>query len=388
MRIRDNLSSIVSSTSRGIVVPNTRNQIGKVFGVITTENTPTEELFKRSGGFNNIGTIFYLEYEQSKNLSEVDLTTCKTAKPFNSSTQDYPLIGELVLLTDGPSAATQINSNSSQKYYLGVVNLWNNNQHNSPSPNSLGTNFIENTDIRKVISFEGDRIYQGRKGNGIRFGSTVKKQSSISEWSRGNNNDGDPITILVNGYVTTDKNSLSPNIEEINKEMSSIYMTSTQKIPLTPDRINTLNPITQPKLPGVYEGGSQMLLNSDRITINSKRDEVMIFAKTNIEINTNNIINLNAGNYTHINSPNISLGTKSDGSLADEPLLLGGKTVELLTQLMSILSELGNGLSSVISTSQGSPLVGVNTIGVNIVGKIEDLQKKLKNITSNNNFTT
>jgi hypothetical protein len=387
MRIRENLSGIVASTSRNIVIPPFKQQIGKVFGVITTENTPTEDLFKNNGGFNGIGTIFYLDYDQSKDTTDVDLSACKVAKPFYASSQDYPLVGELVLLTDGPAATSQVTPNASQKYYLGIINIWNNNQHNSPSTDSLGKTFSENADIRNLLAFEGDRIYQGRKGNGIRFGSTVSSKSNVSEWSSVGKN-GDPITILVNGYITTDKKSLSPNIEEINKELSSIYMTSTQKIPLIPDRSNTLNPITLPKLPNVYENGSQLIFNSDRITLNSKKDEVMIFAKTNIEINTNNIINLNAGNYTHVNSPKISLGTKKDGTVADEPLLLGNKTKDLLTQLMSIIEELSNGLASAVAPPQGSPLIGVNIAGASAVGKLEALQKQLKNITSTNNFTT
>jgi hypothetical protein len=385
MRIRENLSGIVASTSRGIVVPPFKPQIGKVFGVITTENTPNEDLFKNNGGFNGIGTIFYLDYDQSKDTTNVDLSACKVAKPFYANSQDYPLVGELVSLTDGPAATSQVTPNASQKYYLGTINIWNNNQHNSPSTDSLGTTFNENADIRNLLSFQGDRIYQGRKGNGIRFGSTVSSYSNISEWSSVGNN-GDPITILVNGYVTTDKKSLAPNIEEINKELSSIYMTSTQKIPLKPGALIT-NPVLSSILPPNYTN-PQIILNSDRITLNSKKDDIVLISSGFIELNTDSIINLNAGNYTHINSPKISLGTKKDGTVADEPLLLGNKTKDLLTQLMSIIEELSNGLASAVAPPQGSPLTGVNVAGANAVGKLEALQKQLKNITSTNNFTT
>jgi hypothetical protein len=386
MRIRENLGGILASNNKGIIIPTFKPQIGKVYGIITTENTPTKELFDKYGGWSGIGTIFYLDYDNSKNIDKTDLTKCKVARPFDSHIQAYPLIGELVQLTDGPAPTTQIDNTSSQKYYIGVINLWNNNQQNSPSGDTLGKTFNENADVRNLLSFEGDRIYQGRKGNGIRFGSTVKNHSDINEWSSGEGNDGDPITILVNGYVTTDKKSITPNIEEINKELSSIYLTSTQKIPLQPDRKNTLNPLTQPLLPEKYLF-SQVILNSDRITLNSKKDEVMLFAKTNIELNTNNIINLNAGKYVHLNSPNISLGTKSDGTLADEPLLLGNKTKDVLTQFVNIIGELCNALSSVVSTSEGSPLVGVNTAGASAVGKLESLQNQLKDIVSTHNYT-
>jgi hypothetical protein len=384
MRIRENLGGILASTNRSINIPTFKPQIGKVYGIITTENTPTKELFDKYGGWSGIGTIFYLDFELSKDIDKTDLNKCKVARAIHSSNQNYPLVGELVLLSDGPSPASQIDNTSSQKYYTNIVNIWNTVQQNSPSGDTLGKTFNENADVRNLLSFEGDRIYQGRKGNGIRFGSTIK--NSINEWSEQGNN-GDPITILVNGYVTTDKKSIVPNIEEVNKELSSIYLTSTQKIPLQPDRKNTLNPITKPLLPEKYLF-PQAIINSDRITLNSKKDEVMIFAKTNVEINTNNIINLNAGFYTHINSPKISLGTKPNGDVADEPLLLGNKTTALLTQLMNVLGELCNGLSAAVVTPQGSPLTGVNAAGASAVGKLEVLQKQLKDIVSINNFTT
>jgi len=385
-KIKENLSAIVASTSKqSIALPTSISQIGKVYGVIIDETSVPKELFDRSGGFSGIGTIFYLDYNQSKNTINVDLNICKTAKPFYSDNQNYPLIGELVYIIDGPNPASQIQSNQTQKYYLGTVNVWNNNQQNSLTSNPLGKTFTENADIRNLLSFEGDRIYQGRKGNGIRFGSTVKSKSNKNEWSSVGN-DGDPITILVNGYVTINTGSLAPNIEEINKEMSSIYMTSTQMIPLLPDRNNTLNPLTQPLLPNKYIF-PQIIVNSDRITLNSKKDEVMIFAKTNVEVNTNNIINLNAGGRVHLNTPIIWLGTKKNNTQPTEPLILGNQLKDLLNQLFEVLEALGNDLSSVVVPPQGSPLVGVNIAGSRAVSKLQEIHRKIENITSKNNFT-
>jgi hypothetical protein len=98
VRIRSNLGGLTAATSRPTVLPNSKPQIGKVFGVITTENTPTRELFEKYGKYSGIGTIFYLDYNQSKNFTsaDVDLNTCRSAKPFHDSIQNYPLVGELV----------------------------------------------------------------------------------------------------------------------------------------------------------------------------------------------------------------------------------------------------------------------------------------------------
>lgn len=392
VRIRSNLGGLTAATSRPSVFPNTKSQIGKVFGIITTENTPTKELFEKYGGYSGMGTIFYLDYNQSINIDTTDLNACKVAKPFHASTQNYPLVGELVQIIDAPSAASQTNSSNSQKYYTGTVNIWNDVQQNSPSPLELGKTFIESNDIRKLVSFEGDRIYQGRKGNGIRFGSTVKRFSNINEWSSVGN-DGDPITILVNGYVTSNTGSLVPNIEEINKEKSSIYMTSTQKIPLQPGAI-IKNPFISSVEPNNYFS-PQIILNSDRITINSKKDEILVFSKSNIELNTDNNILFNAGEiiHLHINEKNpntrILLGTGPNGEIPFEPVLLGGQTHDLLLEMCNVLTTLAGFLSSVVvPTTEGGVLVtGCNNAGEQLLSDVYNIIGKLSKIQSTKVYT-
>jgi len=389
-RIRENLGGIIASTNRTAPFPTIKPQIGKVFGIITTENTPTKELFERNGGWGAIGTIFYLPYETSKNIDNINLSKCKVAKPLHSHNQNYPLIGELVTLMDLPSPISQINNSSTQKYYSDTINLWNNNQQNSPSTEYLGKTFIEKADIRNLVSFEGDRIYQGRKGNGIRFGSTVKSYSSVNEWST-LGEDGDPITILVNGYVTTDTGSLIPNVEEVNKEMSSIYLTSTQKIPLLPG-VNIINPI-QTSLKSTNYFDSQLIANSDRITLNSKKDEILLFAKTNIELNTDNIINLNAGRYIHLHidhknpDSKILLGTQTDGTVPIEPVLLGGQTQIVFEQILTSLTNLAYFLSTAVTTAEGTPISACVNAGTQLSADISTLCNKIDKIHSNKVYT-
>jgi hypothetical protein len=387
MRHRVNLGSVISSQGKRTPIPGQKPQIGKVFGVITTENTPTKELFETNGGWKGIGTIFYLEYDNSKYLGTVDLKKCKIAKPQHASLQKYPLVGELVHLIDAPSPVSQVsNISGTQKYYTGTINVWNNIQQNSPAGDNLGKTFTEGNDIRNLISFEGDTIYQGRKGNGIRFGSTVKSRSNINEWSS-IGNDGDPITIIVNGYVTTDTGSLIPNIEEVNKEKSSIYMTTSQKIPLQPG-VSIVNPRVNTIRPDNYIS-PQLILNSDRITLNARQDEVLLFAKGNIELNTDNIININAGKVAHINSPSIVLGINTDGSYPTEPLLLGGKTHDFLLDLLNALTSLAGYLASTtVPTTEGVICVpNCNAAGEQLLADVGNLIDRLDTITSEKVYT-
>ena len=396
MVIKTGLSSFQSYISQGYTsnyLPSSTNntQIGKVFGVVLNENIPSKAAFEKVGGYAGLGAIFYMDYSTSKTLTPNDvniLTDCSVALPFNPNIKNYPKVEEVVILIDGPSPASQYFSTIGGKYYLGVVNTWNNPQQNAPiSTPGSNENFFESSDIRPLLPFEGDLIIQSRKGSGIRFGTTNKSRLSENEWSTIGKN-GDPITILVNGYVTTDTGSLAPNVEEINKEMSSIYMTSTQVLPLIPGS-DVINPINSSLTPNKYTN-SQIILNSDRVTINSKKDEILLFAKTNIEFSTNNIMNLNAGQYVHINSNKVLLGTKSNNTIPDEPVLLGNQTVLLLEQMITALNALGSYLSSaVVPTSDGViSIPAINNAGIQLLNDMAVSCDKLLKITSEKVYTT
>jgi len=394
MKTKTNLSGIVSATSNGGGGGGgSRPQIGKVFGVITTKNTPTKALFEKYNGWSGIGTVFYMPYDQYKYfVGPIRLEDCQVASPLDANFKKYPLVGELVFLIDGPSPASQVTSQAFQKYYVNILNLWNNIQQNSPSGDFLGKTFVESVDVKNLTPFEGDVMIQGRKGSGIRFGTTVKSFSTENEWSS-IGNDGDPITIIVNGYVTSNPSELTPNIEEINKEKSSIYMTSTQRLPLVPGALikNPFNSSTEPR----NYTDSQLILNSDRITLNSKKDEVLIFSKSNIELSTDNVINLNAGEIIHLNIDNknsnakILLGTDKNGAIPSEPVLLGGKTHDVLEDLISALATLASYLmTATVPSPEGAVVIPSCRLGGNqLLNDVLKLCDKLSTITSEKVYT-
>ena len=98
--------------------------------------------------------------------------------------------------------------------------------------NSTSENGVDGVEVKERPSlqpYEGDVIHQGRFGQSIRFTSTSGK-SSDTQWSK-EGLPGNPITIIrvhdeiVDGDVTY-------VTEDINKDNSSIYLASTQNIPL------------------------------------------------------------------------------------------------------------------------------------------------------------
>ena len=361
---------------------------GRVYGIVTTENTPTAAMFKKVGGFNAIGTIFYLNYNESigvvGRMDDTFLDGCSIAKPLSSQIANYPVLGELVNISNLPSSDTQQSPSSTFSYYT-LINLWNSVQQNAQPANydaNLGVTFVENSNIRSLLPFEGDYIIQGRQGGSIRFSSTTKLHSDSNEWSSIGNEDS-PIAIITNGLKFDPKKNYY--VEQINKDDSSLYLTSTQQLPLQTDKTGVLNPLTNPIDPSKYFN-SQAILNSDRIVLNSKKDEVMLFAKTNVEISTKNIINLNADDRVHLNGGRVFLGTVND-QLPTENIVLGGKLHDLLLNLMDSLHEFGTGIASAIGSPEGTPATDIIAAARGLCTSIDRIEKDLEGILSQQNFT-
>jgi hypothetical protein len=361
---------------------------GRVYGIVTTENTPTKAMFDKVGGFNAIGTIFYRDYNESigtiGRIDDAFLNECKIAKPLSSQIANYPVLGELVNIIDLPSPATQISPSATSPYYT-LINLWNSVQQNAQPANdtaNLGITFVENSNVRSLLPFEGDYIVQGRQGGSIRFSSTTKLHSDSNEWSSIGNEDS-PITIITNGLKFDPKKSYY--VEQINKDDSSLYLTSTQQLPLQTDKTGNLNPLTNPIDTSKYFN-AQAILNSDRVVLNAKRDEIMLFAKTNIELNTKNIINLNADERVHLNSNTVFLGTVNN-SLPTEPLVLGDKLNTLLENLLDSLYNFGTSLSTVVGSPEGAPAMDINSAAESLLNDIDRINNNLEGILSQQNFT-
>jgi hypothetical protein len=366
--------------------------VGKVFDVIMDDKTPSREVFKQYGEWGGIGTIFYLDYPTNKNVSNVRLIDCKVARNFFPNQKHIPLREELVLLFDLPSQDTQDNQYKNEKYYISVINLWNNNHHNSQPANNiitgdikLGSVFTENSNINSLLPFEGDTIFEGRNGNSLRFSSTTKFNTDENFWSITGNN-GDPITLITNGH-DFQPDSLKPYVENPNLDKSSIYLTSTQKIPL---RVRTLKPnkLFNPISPEIYIN-SQVILSGDRIVLNSKNDEILLYAN-GIGLSSSNTIYLNSSKDILLEAPKIILGLDSSGDVAVEPLLKGNETVKLLSHIIKELKNLSTQLSSVVSTPPGTPLISINKAGLSLITSLNYITTEtqdLQTLLSSKSYT-
>jgi hypothetical protein len=336
--------------------------VGRVVSIVLDESHPR---FKELGEWNGLGTIEYTLVDQPIPASQV----YPIAKPYDPSIRNFPLINEIVYIAQLPDTDIGRFTSSKRSYYMSVVGLWNHPHHNAFPQNSnilppsqqkdyveteagsvrrvtdqsteifLGRTFIERGNIHPLLPFEGDRILEGRWGNSIRFGSTVT--GSVNTWSSIGTN-GDPITILRNGQgVQTDEGWI-PTIEDINNDDSSIYLTSTQKIPLEASSTSyssySSNP---PTTPNEY-AGRQLLLNSGRLVFNSTEDHILLSSIKTVNINALNGFNVDSPQSV-IQSNSVLLG----GINAVEPVLKGDTTINILVDLVNQLQALAIALQSV-----------------------------------------
>jgi len=382
----------------------------------------THPRFKELGGWNGLGII---EYEPIITPFQRPLNEgfkFPTASPISPNLKNYPLINEVVYLISLPNINLGESTTSTNQYYINITGLWNHPHHNAyPSnPNVLppsqqkdyiqtqqgsvrrvtdnsteiylGKTFKERSNIHPILPFEGDVVHEGRWGNSIRLGSTVKK--TLNNWSNAGVN-GDHITIIRNGQGEQTSEGWIPIVENINTDDSSIYLTSTQNVPI---RATSTSYISypdgeQPELPQNYSG-KQIILDSGRLVFNTYNDHILFSSAKSINFNSIESVNIDTKKFI-TQADKIFLGKEE---LANEPLLVGDTTVQVLRDLTSALKQIAQSLKNLESlpiTSNLPPATFPQLLFpmTNVLITLNSLEKQLGSssenctLTSKRNFT-
>ena len=368
--------------------------------------------FNDFGHWNSIGRIFFTRIT-SPNQSP-DPTENETAQPLFPNTKHYPIINEIVYIISLPGDNNAESPNSTSFYYFNPINIWNSSHHNGvPSPFDrtipesqtrdytevtsgsvrrvtdegteipLGSTFTENSSSKSLLPYEGDIIQEGRFGQSLRYGSTVSA-SFPNPWSTPpiSGSNGDPITLIRNDHHEDDNPAWEPQVEDINKDKSSIYLTSTQQIPIevsdsgskgyyTYD--SSLKPPTEPNI----FAGEQIILNSGRLLFNAKTDSILLTSADSIKINSLNSVVIESP-ITVVQSRKIYLGDK-----ASEPLILGDKFLSsfsrLLTQIITVAGVLQTPIGSGIPFTPNAPIAGAAT---QLFSEANNMQLEIENFKS------
>jgi hypothetical protein len=344
----------------------------RVKSIVLDETHPR---FKELGEWDALGTI---EYENV--IKPNVINPLPTAKPLYGNIKNYPLINEIVYILSLPSTLIGQLTSNTISYYVNTVALWNHPHHNAYPSNSnekpstqqkgynqtelgntskitdqtleinLGNTFVERSNIHPLLPFEGDVIYEGRWGNSIRIGSTVK--NSPNTWSSIGTN-GDPILILRNGQGKQTEEGWLPVVENINNNESSIYLTSTQNIPLEAASTN-YNSYTNyiPQTPDKYTG-KQVIINSGRLVFNSNTDHILLSSALTIGFNSVKGFNFDTKANFVVDAPSIKLGSKD----ATQSMIKGDLLITELQSLLSQLTLLATSLQAVPQAASAATLV-------------------------------
>ena len=127
--------------------------------------------------------------------------------------------------------------------------------------------------------------------------------------------------------------------------------------------------------------GKQIIIDSDRVTLNSKEDMTFLIAKKAISISSGGTVNIDSEGMTIINSPKIKLGLN-----ADHPLVHGDALVLLLTNFFGYLQdEVAPQLE--LAAIEQSPVLSTRMAGRALAQAVVRAQKALKDTLSETNFT-
>jgi hypothetical protein len=212
------------------------------------------------------------------------------------------------------------------------------------------TQFIDTVYMKgPVQTFEGDYILEGRFGNSIR----------LSGYLHDNKDNGIPYPafIIRNGENSENKSKKIYDIvdEDINSDGSSIHMTSGEYItPYTPTSANS----TRYQFPSEAKG-DQIIVNTDRLTLSTKGDDIFLISNRNLSIFANDTVSIDASSIDFTaNDGNVRITAQanndviiaveggkvllgadnSEGSVDANQMILGNKLISLIDRLIQAIN--------------------------------------------------
>ena len=151
-----------------------------------------------------------------------------------------------------------------------------------------------------------------------------------------------------------------------------------------------------PESPNTYQG-NQVIINSDRLVFNAKKDAILLYSDKAIGFSTKGNFHFDTDNSEDtkfiVNTPNIYLGLRSltTGELPTEPAVLGHELKLILEQILEFLQQLVLDMAGSISyivTAPGTP-TGMNADNFDCLeSRYQDIENIRKNIDDMMSRTT
>jgi hypothetical protein len=312
-------------------------------------------------------------------------------RPLNTNIKEYPYPGEYVIVVNYFGDA----------YYTQKLNMYNSVNLNSlPGLSKIsnpwsGEAYKENlvkigdSKIRQIDVEEGDIAFNGRFGQSIRFGSNIKniiKDDKTIDVNTGKEKSpnviiragqSDPISWNLDGFPGR------PVKEDINKDGSSLWMTTDQLVPLIHEKSQVTN--LDPKF-RADSSGKQVVLTSDRLVFNSRKN-IFLYSDNDINLVSKNRIVLEGHKNVYLGDApkqGETIGWESDNSNI-QPVLKGDQTMNIIELLINYLIE----FSITMQSAKGSvvdfivPISGIKEGCMGLEGSLRTLKTRLDEPKSN-----
>lgn len=320
--------------------------------IIINEKNGTVLTYRVDG--SNIGEALVRIVPDDWNVPKEDL---RRAYPLEMTIQDFPLVGEQVMVFKAYGALYYSRKiNSKRKITENTSNILTSTfgeqapqltrdgaelQKQGIPQNSLLTNnpangdFSVNYNVRPIRASHGDLILQGRFGNFIRMGSSL--------FNTKNTIPPEPNILLTAGMWTSPKQVSTGNAvtayslayENINEDKSSIWMIADQQVKfeaITARQNSPAHLLSSEQRTTKYTG-AQIFISSDRVILNSKQNEISLFSKKEINLSSIGCITLDTEKNIFLRSFS-DINIKASGSIsikADEITIKSEKNLTYKT---------------------------------------------------------
>ena len=244
----------------------------------------------------------------------------------------------------------------------------------------------EDLDYGKVVNeVTGDYLIEGRHGNSVRIGSRSNNPYIFISNKRDPNfdietlSDGGLISITSNGTLQQHFGSYTDNT---NNRVDGFILSSDSNAVVGSrnlymgDLYKQVNGAQDTN--GIYGYGNadkqnQILFSSDRITINTKRDDILLSSVKDIHIGTGRHLTISTNQDLYINSNKTFLGKN-----ASQPMVLGNELIDILKETLALLQE--------GAIFMFSPIPLTNLSGKPLAPEFIKLGQKLDKILSSKHF--
>lgn len=353
----------------------------EVLDVITDDSHPSFE------AWSDVGKVrFRFIHSDPKNI---DPNLVRWARPVSANMRDYPVRHEVVLIAQylgewfwtcklnllgnrnhnaypniSKGNRPQGDENDTTRYQGATAGVVQSNNE----PVQLGPRGVfQETATQPLLLNEGDIALEGRYGNAIRLSYNTQNQA--------------PSLLITNGRRPGDFTITQNVAEDVNEEGSVLLMTENQDFGFVPSTVDVEgHHASYPEAPDSY-GGQQTLISSGRVILNSKTDEILVYARRAYALVTGGAYVLDgAGTYTGtfaenwvVNAPEMYLGDES----ATEPIPLGNKLADWLRDLVQAIKV-------EIHPTPSGPSGPPNPVSQ---ARYDQLVNRLEEILSERNFT-